>query len=94
MREQIDDGFVERVPIRDYCVVTGNHDIPLYDQMLAQKLALEAATDQFFAVANVMEPQRLITMRPPGVDVIPIDVNFEDILANRPAYIRPRRQGV
>jgi hypothetical protein len=104
LREQINDGFVERVPIMDYCVITGNHDIPLYDQMLVQKLALEAAPDEFFRVANVMGPRPV-----PDLDMIMefreavreaveagpvVDVNFEDILANRPAYVRPRRQGL
>lgn len=38
-------------PVIEYCIVTDGF-VPLYDNMLAQKLLLEAAPEDFFRIAN------------------------------------------
>jgi hypothetical protein len=45
-----EDGNV--IPLINYCYVLVDGDIPIYDQMLAQKLLIEGDFDDFKAVAN------------------------------------------
>jgi hypothetical protein len=56
---RIAEGEDEKViPLINYCHCPQDEELPVYDQMLAQKILIELAPDNFFAVANatVLDP--------------------------------------
>lgn len=52
-------------PVKRLCVVFQNHaPLPMYDLMLAQKLLLESAPEEFWKLANVVEIRPAVPLQP------------------------------